>query len=173
MARLRDRFQKLARRFGPGRGQDDYLGLAYPVACLVDELLTAHPTLGTSWTEQKLEAECYGTNDRAWRFWEQAELARDRDPEDQELFLTCYGLGFRGEPAGGINATQRFVHGARESVLAELRQSPAMPAELPAPAPAEPLVGADRLRRASFAAALALILGLTLGLFTLLARSGR
>lgn len=172
-ARLRDGFDRLARRFGPGRGTDEYLGLAYPVACLVDELLTAHPALGPAWTEQKLEAECYGTNDRAWRFWEQAEMARDRGPDDTELFLTCYGLGFRGEPPGGVNQSRKFAHAARETVLAVLRLPPELPADLPAPPAAGPLVGSERLRRASLAAALALGFGLALGLFTVLARSGR
>ena len=157
-ARLRAAFADLARAHPPTSAADGYLGLAYPVACLADELLTAHPALGAHWTEAKLEAELTGTSDRAWQFWVQAELALARGPDDAELFLTCHGLGFRGEPPGGPTAAARWAHQARTTTLTALREPPSAPPALADGGTAPPLTGNLALRRAGIAAAVALAL---------------
>ena len=49
------------------------------------------------WNENKLETELYSTNDRAWKFYQQAKEAftrRNRDP--LEVYYVSVVLGFRG-----------------------------------------------------------------------------
>jgi hypothetical protein len=82
----------------PAGPQADDLGVAYPLVCWVDELLTQHPRVGQQWNDRKLEVEFHGTNDRAWRFWKQARSAAQRNDDIQlPLCFDCVGLGFRGE----------------------------------------------------------------------------
>src|SRR5947209_13972033 len=75
-----------------------FLGVRYALACWLDELLILNSPWSAAWNERKLEAALYGTNDRAWKFWEQAELAAARPTTDAlEGFFLCVVLGFRGE----------------------------------------------------------------------------
>jgi type VI secretion system protein ImpK len=75
-----------------------FLGVRYALACWLDELLILHSSWSSAWNERKLEAALYGTNDRAWKFWEQAELAATRPAADAlEGFFLAVVLGFRGE----------------------------------------------------------------------------
>ena len=91
--------------FGPapeptsGRRTDPvaFLGVRYALACWLDELFTRAPGWADRWNERKLEVELYGTNDRAWKFWEQARLAEQAPADDAlEVFYLCVRLGFRG-----------------------------------------------------------------------------
>jgi type VI secretion system protein ImpK len=83
-----------ARSDAPGR----FLGIRYALACWLDELFTCHSPWAAAWNEHKLEVEFYGSNDRAWRFWEQAHIAQSRPGCDAlEAFYLCVALGFRGE----------------------------------------------------------------------------
>src|SRR4051812_28490812 len=58
-----------------GRG---FLGIRYALACWLDEIFVLDSPWGQQWNEQKLEAELYGSNDRAWKFWDQAHRAEQR-----------------------------------------------------------------------------------------------
>jgi type VI secretion system protein ImpK len=79
-------------------GDGRFLGVRYPLACWLDELFTGTPAWAARWTERKLEGELYGTNDRAWKFWEQARLAEQMPADDAlAVFHLCVRLGFRGE----------------------------------------------------------------------------
>jgi type VI secretion system protein ImpK len=74
-----------------------FLGVRYALACWLDELFTRAPEWADRWNERKLEVELYGTNDRAWKFWEQARLAEQMPADDAlEVFYLCVRLGFRG-----------------------------------------------------------------------------
>jgi type VI secretion system protein ImpK len=78
--------------------EEVFLGIRYALVCWLDELFTSSAAWGGRWNEQKLEVELYGTNDRAWKFWRQAELAQSRAGTDAvEAFFLCVALGFRGE----------------------------------------------------------------------------
>lgn len=74
-----------------------FLGIRYALACWLDELFTTNSPWADRWNERKLEVELYGSNDRAWKFWEQARFA-EQLPEDDalEVFYLCVHLGFRG-----------------------------------------------------------------------------
>ena len=41
----------------------------------LDELFILYSSWESAWNERKLEGSLYGSNDRAWRFWEQARIA--------------------------------------------------------------------------------------------------
>jgi type VI secretion system protein ImpK len=80
------------------RGDGQFLGIRYAVVCWLDELFILDSPWKAEWNEHKLEAALYRTNDRAWRFWEQAQLAEARSLGDTlEVFFLCVMLGFRGE----------------------------------------------------------------------------
>src|SRR6266542_1696572 len=99
--------QDAARRWGDfgadpsmsvGRAQDTFLGIRYALVCWLDEIFVLDSPWSAQWNEQKLEAELYGTNDRAWKFWEQARRAESRLEKDAlEVFFWCVMLGFGGE----------------------------------------------------------------------------
>lgn len=101
-------------RFHPGFGRDEpsanetfgdgqrmstsFLGVRYALVCWLDELFTMNERSCEDWQERKLESRLYGTNDRAWKFWEQARIAHVRlDPSELEVFFLCVSLGFRGD----------------------------------------------------------------------------
>jgi type VI secretion system protein ImpK len=80
------------------RGDGQFLGIRYALVCWLDELFILESPWKTEWNEHKLEVALYRTNDRAWRFWEQAQLAEARSLGDAlEVFFLCVMLGFRGE----------------------------------------------------------------------------
>lgn len=75
-----------------------FLGIRYALVCWLDEIFTINENSSHLWTEHKLEAKLYGTNDRAWKFWEQAQIAQTRDGSSAlEVFYLCVNLGFRGD----------------------------------------------------------------------------
>ena len=53
----------------------------YALVCWLDELFVDETPWGGQWNERKLEVALYGTNDRAWRFWERAPaVGREERP---------------------------------------------------------------------------------------------
>lgn len=75
-----------------------YLGVRYGLVCWLDEVFTHDHAFGQRWTENKLESQLYGTNDRAWKFWQQAKLSQLRNNVAAlEGFYWCVALGFRGQ----------------------------------------------------------------------------
>ena len=81
------------------------LDIRYALVCWLDELFILDPAWGTQWNEHKLEVALFGTNDRAWKFWEKARRPLTRTDSDVlEVYYLCVMLGFRGElrddPAG-------------------------------------------------------------------------
>jgi type VI secretion system protein ImpK len=82
-------------------GSERFLGIRYALTCWLDEIFILDSPWGTRWNERKLEAALYGSQDRAFRFWEQARLAEVRTTTDAvEVFYLCVALGFRGEMEG-------------------------------------------------------------------------
>jgi type VI secretion system protein ImpK len=83
---------------GSRRGSDHFLGIRYALACWLDELFTLGSSWGAEWTEQRMEWALYRSNDRAWKFWDQARRAEARPGTDAlEVFFLCVMLGFRGD----------------------------------------------------------------------------
>ncbi len=79
------------------RLSNSFLGVRYVLVCWLDELFTLDSQWSHEWTEHKLEGQLYGSNDRAWKFWEQARQAQARPGTSAlEAFYLCVNLGFRG-----------------------------------------------------------------------------
>ena len=82
-----------------------FLGARYALACWLDELFiprTPTSDWDKAWAEASMEYRVFGTTQqRAWRFWQQAKLAaaQTRAGTDAlEVYLWCFALGFKGEP---------------------------------------------------------------------------
>ena len=97
----------------------EFMGVRYALACWLDELFISDPDSPwrTDWARQSLEPFLYGgANERAWRFWQQAEIAREKQSsEATEAYLWCVMLGFRGTPqAGYVLDPAKWATEARE-----------------------------------------------------------
>jgi hypothetical protein len=151
---------------GPVRGHPDYadaaprpvtpeypgfLGVRYALACWLDEILISDPDCPwrDEWAEKSLESALYGgSNERAWRFWVQAELAEKRSgAEAVEAYLWCVMLGFRGTP---VNVRPpEWVEGVRRRVQAAKQREFALPADLGLKLDVPVQTGRDAFRRAA------------------------
>ena len=176
-SRLHDRFRDLHRSYPAVRGdgvrasagdlldggfdlepEDTYLGPAYPLACWADEMFTRMPAVAAKWTDRKFEVEFHGTNDRAWRFWKQAELASRRSADELEVFFVCAALGFRGDKIEDPTDYAGWAAVTRDRLLAEAGVEWIGPPALDPPARVPPRLGSRRLKRmAATAAAFAVV----------------
>ena len=79
------------------------------MVCWLDELFLVDSAWDARWNESKLELALYGTNDRAWHFWEQARLADTRPgTEALSAFFLCVMLGFRRRAERASRSTARL-----------------------------------------------------------------
>ncbi len=143
----------------PPAAQGDFLGVRYALTCWLDELFTrGNSDWAANWNEQKLEVELYGSNDRSWRFWQQAQLAQSRTTDDPlEVFYLCVMLGFRGDLQNQDEQLRRWAGSARHSLgqISEIQWPYA--SQLNVPVPAQPLRGRRSLRRMVMVACLTLV----------------
>jgi type VI secretion system protein ImpK len=143
-----------------------YLGVGYAMASWVDELFTLNSPVAARWNERKFEVEFYSTNDRAWRFWEQARLAGDRPGDDDiEVFYLCTVLGFRGEWVEDPTRLRAWLGATRERLVKGLRQEWVGPPALDPPARVPPRYGKERVRRMAVVAGLAVLLCIPAAVF--------
>lgn len=140
-------------RGGAGLAEADsspFLGARYALVCWLDELFILHSSWESAWNERKLEVALYGTNDRAWRFWEQANQAETRPSGDAlEVFYLCVMLGFRGEmieTPDKLSAWCKSIQGR----VARVGQGWPHPPELEPPINVPPLRGENTFRRCLF-----------------------
>ncbi len=141
------------------RGGPAFLGIRYALTCWLDELLILDSQFAASWNERKLEVAFYGTNDRAWKFWDQARIAEGRGGNDAlEVFFLCVMLGFRGELREEPDQLRAWTAAARAQLARGLSQEWPYPAELDVPSNVPPLEGMDRFRRMTTVAAVMLAL---------------
>ena len=140
-------------------GQRDFMGVRYALVCWLDELFTRGDSeWAADWNEQKLEVELYGSNDRSWRFWQQAQLAQSRTTDDAlEVFFLCVMLGFRGDLREHDEQLRRWAGSARQRLgqISEIEWPYA--SQLNVPVPAKPLRGRRRLRQMVMIACLAVV----------------
>jgi type VI secretion system protein ImpK len=145
----------------PGRGR--FLGIRYALACWLDEIFVLDSTWGTAWNEAKLEVALYGSNDRAWRFWEQAALAEGRPSTGPtEVFFLCVMLGFRGDLCDDPARLRAWVAAARARLGRDGEPAPPSPPRLDPLTAVPPLRGRDHLRRMVLAAGAVLLVLLPL-----------
>src|SRR4051794_17453905 len=119
--RLRAPHEALAVPAFGGDG-DQFLGLRYALTCWVDEGFILDSPWQKEWTDRKIEESLYGSNERAYKFWEQARRAESRaDADALEGFYLCVMLGFRGDLRDEAGQLQDW----RESVETQLNQGQA------------------------------------------------
>jgi type VI secretion system protein ImpK len=131
-----------------GGDGDQFLGVRYALVCWLDEIFILDSPWSERWTERKLEESLYGSNDRAWKFWDQAHRTEARSEVDAlEAFYLCVMLGFRGD----LRDDPKKLLDWRDLVEGQLNQGKqqqwAGPPELRPPTNVPPLQGRDRLRR--------------------------
>ncbi|HYT90164.1 MAG TPA: DotU family type IV/VI secretion system protein [Gemmataceae bacterium] len=150
-----------------------FLGVRYALACWLDELFVVYSPWSQDWNERKLEVSMYGSNDRAWRFWEQARLAEARPTMDAlEVFFLCVLLGFRGELRERPEQLNAWVV-ARQAQLTRVGEDWPHPPELDPPTHVPPLRGRERFARVVYVGALALLVLLPVVVFSLVQRLGQ
>jgi type VI secretion system protein ImpK len=125
-----------------------FLGARYALVCWLDEMFILDTPWSQRWNESKLEMRLYATNDRAWKFWEQARLAAERQGVDAlEAFFVCVMLGFTGDHGDGSAELTSWIAATREQLRrtgqGQWRSPPGM--ELATSVP--PLRGRAALRR--------------------------
>ncbi len=161
----------LPRGGGGQRGGDSFLGIRYALVCWLDELFILDSAWSTEWNERKLEVALYGTNDRAWKFWEQARRAETQPGGDAlEVFFLCVMLGFRGDLREDTTKLQAWVAGTQIRVSKSQAKEWQVPPELQPPSHVPPLRGRDRLQRMVLIAGLVLLIVIPLTTFLLVTR---
>jgi type VI secretion system protein ImpK len=151
-----------------------FLGIRYALVCWLDELFTLDSPWEARWTERKLEAALYGTNDRAWKFWEQAGAAETRPEGDPlEVFFLCVTLGFCGELREEPDKLAAWATATQARLVQARGQDWAAPPELDPPVHVPPLWGQERLQRLLLVGGVALLLLLPVVTFVLVSRLGQ
>jgi len=140
-----------------GDGTGHFLGVRYALACWLDENFILDSPWGQAWNDRKLEDALYHSNDRAWKFWEQAERASDR-PDALEVFYLCMLLGFRGECVENPARLAEYRR-AWEKMFQHLQQKgPELPPDSRPALNVRPLHGRDRFNKMILAWAVALLI---------------
>jgi len=133
----------------PRRGPERLVKIQYALVCWLDELFILDSPWEAAWNERKLEVALYGTNDRAWRFWDQARRPETRaDGDVLEVFFLCVMLGFRGELRERADALNDWVDATRAQLAGRLGREWQPPPEFDPPTDVPPLRGREGLRRA-------------------------
>jgi type VI secretion system protein ImpK len=144
------------RRLGDYTGEGTtFLGARYALTCWIDELFIVYSSWSDVWKERILEVALYGTRDRAWKFWDQAEIALRRPntprlstppgPDVLETFFLCIVLGFRGKYLENPAKVKEFVEEMRPQVTRTGTWSG--PREIGVNTNVEPLLGRAALGR--------------------------
>lgn len=136
------------------RGPDQFLGIRYALACWLDETFILGSPWEARWTERKIEEALYGSNDRAWAFWEQARMAEARPGSDSlEVFYLCVMLGFRGDMRSKPDQLKAWAENSGKRISREQGKEWPVPPELEPPINVPPLHGRDRLQKMVLAVA--------------------
>jgi len=153
---------------------EQFLGVRYALVCWLDELFVIDSPWQSQWNEFKLEMGLYRTNDRAWRFWEQARLAELQPNVDAlEVFYLCVMLGFQGELRGQPERLAAWVATTRERVAQVNGREWSAPPELEPVTRVPPLRSRDRFERMVMTGGIALLLLVPVIAFFLVRRMGQ
>lgn len=151
-----------------------FLGIRYALVCWLDEIFILNSPLENQWNERKLEGELYGTNDRAWKFWEQAELALARPSNDAlEAFYLCVQLGFRGEMRDGTDKLQAWSSSTRSRIAKIRNQEWAYPLETEPQTYVPPHYGREQLKNMIFTSGVVILLLIPLVVYLMVQRLGQ
>jgi type IV/VI secretion system ImpK/VasF family protein len=130
---------------GYGPGSNEFLGVRYALCCWLDEIfIEDSPAWTQKWREMTMEVAFFGgTQERAWRFWEQAVAAEKRPDNDAvEAYLWCVMLGFRGSPSSVDPVT--WTERVKKRILAPLEKEFPAPPDQAFPSDAYPRRGRSR-----------------------------
>jgi type VI secretion system protein ImpK len=151
--------QSVSRMDSGGRRSDAFHGVRYALVCWLDELFIVDSPWVEEWNERKLETSLYGTNDRAWKFWEQAKQADARTGTDAlEVFYLCVMLGFRGEFRGQGERLQSWMRATQVRITKGQKQEWPVPAERGVNTHVPPLRGREQLQKMVLALAVFVLL---------------
>jgi hypothetical protein len=130
---------------------DLFLGARYALTCWLDEIFILHSPEWWSarWEANTMEAALYGgTQQRAWRFWDQALKAEGPrgSSEALEAYLWSVMLGFRGSPPEGLNPAT-WVGTVKQRVMTGRSTEFPAPPEKDLPVGVPPLRGRERFAR--------------------------
>lgn len=135
-------------RAGGRRNPDQFLGIRYILTCWLDEIFICDSSWEAQWNERKIEEALYGTNDRAWTYWEQASLAEARPGCDAlEVMYLCVMLGFRGDLRDKPDKLKAWADAAGKRIAREQGKEWPVPPEIDPPVNVPPLRGRERLHR--------------------------
>lgn len=133
---------------GRPRSPDSFLGIRYILTCWLDEIFIIDSPWESLWNERKIEESLYGTNDRAWMFWEQAQLAESRPGTDPlEVMYLCVMLGFRGDLRERPDQLRAWADAAGKRIAREQGREWPVPPEIDPPVNVPPLRGREKLHR--------------------------
>lgn len=142
-----------------GRRSEAFFGIRYALVCWLDELFIVDSPWTEEWNERKLETTLYGTNDRAWKFWEQAKQADARSGADAlEVFYLCVMLGFRGEMRGQADKLQSWTRAMQVRIAKGQKQEWPVPADRNVNTHVPPLRGREKLQKMVLALAVFVLL---------------
>lgn len=81
-----------------GPQEEDFALAKTAMVYWIDELLVnSEWEFASQWRDNPLEREIYGSRNRAWKFFENADYARSLEQTDAlETFAQCVALGFQG-----------------------------------------------------------------------------
>jgi type VI secretion system protein ImpK len=132
---------------GPPGHASRFLGVRYALVCWLDELFVLDSPWAERWNEHKLEVLLYASNDRAWKFWDQARQAAVRGAGPLEAFFLCVLLGFRGELGEDPGRLSEWIAQARALLTRAPGRGWTAPPALEPPTNVPPLHGRRRLQR--------------------------
>jgi type VI secretion system protein ImpK len=156
-----------------GRPAEAFLGARYAVVCWLDEIFVLDSPWSERWNEHKLEVRLYATNDRAWRFWDQARLAAARPSLDAlEVFYVCVMLGFSGELGDNPMRLSDWVSATREQLVRARAREWRAPPELEPVTCVPPLRGRSAVRQMLLAVSATLLVAIPVVAFYLAYRIG-
>jgi type VI secretion system protein ImpK len=125
-----------------------FLGIRYALVCWLDELFILYSSWSTDWNEHKLEVALYRSNERAWKFWDQAQRAETRAGSDAlEAFFLCVMLGFRGELREEPDRFRTWVAASQGRIAHSHTQEGPHPPELEPPTHVPPLRAREKFQR--------------------------
>jgi type VI secretion system protein ImpK len=116
----------------------------------------------------------YGTNDRAWRFWQLARRAETRPTTDGlEVFYLCVLLGFRGELRTQPEKLREWVDATRARVSRVVEPKWPYPSEGLPPPRVPPLHNRSRMQRLILAGGIGLLVLLPVAAFLIVQHLGQ
>lgn len=152
---------------------EQFLGVRYALVCWLDEFFILSSPWETKWNERKLEVELYGTNDRAWKFWQQAELCLTRPSTDAlEVFFLCVALGFRGERRDDLESLHDWMSSTKSRIAKIAGENWEHPLEYEPPTHVPPQYGREPLQTMVFTGGFILLGLIPFLVFLLVKRMG-